>query len=161
MDKVSSPCGNERVRTGTARCVGAERRSGTALLCVCVTRSEPMRCNSLYLFGETRRCLQNTRPNRISVGVWNGRSGDPVSRSGVHYLIWILPPAFLSTVKRFPFPSLLFFYFLSIFPCDLPQPSSQALALEYSPGLFFRKFTWSESAFGRREADRIKISCLV
>ncbi len=52
--------------------------------------------------------VQNTRPNRISVGgVWNGRSGDPVSRSGVHCLIWTLPPAhFYPRSNDFPFPLL-------------------------------------------------------
>ena len=53
------------------------------------------------------------------------------------------------------------FYFLSIFLCDPPRPSSQEFAFECSPGRFFLEVYLVRKTFGRREADRIKISCLV
>jgi hypothetical protein len=106
--------------------------------------------------------LQNTRPNIIRRGLeWEiGRSSVKIWGSLLN--LDITTRAFLSTVKRFPFPSPppIFLFPLNI-PLRPPAATSQALAFEYSPGLFFRKFTWSETAFGRREADRIKISCLV
>jgi hypothetical protein len=101
VDEVSSPCGNER---------DAAHRNGVIMR---LRNKVGADVRLVYIYLERQGVvLQNTRPNRISVGgVWNGRSGDPVSRSGVHYLIWILPPAhFYPQSSDFPFspPSSFF-----------------------------------------------------
>jgi hypothetical protein len=164
VDEVSSPSGNGCGRAqATARCVGAERRIGTVIM---RTQQGRSRCYEigLYLFSETRCCLAKYKAkyNTCRRGLeWEiGRSSVKIWGSLLN--LDITTRAFLSTVKRFPFPSPppIFLFPLNI-PLRPPAATSQALAFEYSPGLFFRKFTWSETAFGRREADRIKISCLV
>lgn len=93
--------------------------------------------------------LRNTRPNRISVeGVWNERSGDPVSRSGVHYLIWTLPPAHFHPRSSGSLSPLLSFISSQYSPATSRGHQVKHSHSSIPPVCFFGKFAWSEAAFG-------------
>ena len=109
-------------------------------------------------------CCKNTRPNRLSEGP--GMKDRAIQRQDLGFIAEYgdcHPRFFYPTVNRFPFPPSFFFsfYFLSIFRDDPPRPSSQERPFEYSPGLLFWEAHQVGKAFGRREAARIKIICLV